>query len=292
MTTTLTKSKKSGRPAVHLTERDLDTLAALGSYRFLSVPQLKALFFPSNGAAEERMRALLHAGLVTRVFMPVRPYDRKAHTIYAISASGARTLAEMKGGMRPKHLTEHERRSGLFLDHTLRRNDVRICLELLNRSTPGFQLLLWRQSPEEIRGSTVIRIRSRHERIPIVPDGFFAVSWKGVVNAFALEVDMATVRLERMAIRYKAYHKWWREGGTRARYGSAPLRILTMTTTRSRLTALRKVASTVVENGRFGSRLFWFSLLSISDLDKPEKLLGASWSTATPDATEEKPLLA
>lgn len=292
MTLTLTKSKKPERPALHLTERDLDVLSALGSYRFLSVPQLKALSFPSNGAAEERMRALLHAGLVIRVFMPVRPYDRKAHTVYAISASGARTLAEMRGGLRPRHLTETERRSGLFLDHTLRRNDVRICLELLNRTTPGFQLLVWRQAPEEIRGSAVVRIRSRHERVPIVPDGFFAVSWNGTVNAFALEIDMATVRLERMAVRYKAYHKWWREGGARARYGPAPLRVLTMTTTPSRLTSLRNVASAVVENGRFGSRLFWFSLLGIADLDQPEKLLGAAWTTATPEATDEKPLFA
>jgi hypothetical protein len=217
-------------PSLRLTSRDVDILEALGSYRFLSVPQLAVLYFASRSTAEARLRALHTADLVVRVFMPVRPFDRTATTIYALGPKGSALVGERREGVRPRHLTAKDRRSALFLDHTLRRNDVRICLELLDRDLAGFHLLTWKQAPEEVRGSAVVRSGTKDERIPVVPDGFFAVRYRGEITAYCLETDMGTVNTERMLARYRAYLEWWRTGGMAARFGRVPTRVLTMTT--------------------------------------------------------------
>lgn len=278
--------------ALRLTPRDLDVLDDLAGYRFLSVPQVAALHFPSESAASERLRRLHAVGLATRVFMPVRSFDRSVATIYALAARGGALLAPRHDGSRPHHLTEREHRSALFLDHTLRRNDMRICLEVLNRSRRGFQLLSWRQAREEVRASAVVQLgRARAERVTIVPDGYFALLFRGQAMSFCLEVDMGTVAPDRMALRYRAYWTWWKAGGAARKYGPAPIRVLTMTTTTARLSTLRRLASAAPGPGRRSSNLFWFALLDRADIKKPGRLLDGGWCTATSAKPESRPLL-
>ncbi len=273
-------SKEETR-TLRLTSRDLDTLSDLGDYRFMSIAQLAALHFPTEGAAQARLRRLVEGGLALKVYVPVRPYDRSAHTIYALSAKGARELADARGCKRPRHLSERERRSGLFLDHTLRRNDLRVCLELLQSMEPGFRLLIWRQAKDEVGTSARVRVgRGREQRVPIVPDGYFAVQIGAGFENFVVEIDMGTVRLDRMALRYKAYWKWWKAGGHKALYGPLPIRVLTLTTTPRRLEALRKAAMEAPMGGSTGSNLFWFACLECADIQSPEKLLTPVWTTA------------
>jgi len=278
---------------LRLTARDEHVLSSLGSCRFLSVPQISALHFDSPAAAATRMRRLHEAGLVASVFVPVRPYDRRAFTIFGLSGRGARLIAEQTGGPLPRFVSEREKRSGLFLDHTLRRNDLRICLDLLDRQERGFQLLVWRQSPDGLRFSAVVRGRAlSYTRVPLVPDGFFAVKRSGVVQAFFVETDMGTVSLARMAVRYRAYQLWWRRGGHLDLCGSAPLRILTLTTTERRLAALRQAAFRGSGNPRHGSGLFWFALLAAADIAEPAKLLGPAWTTAAAGGDTARSLFA
>lgn len=272
-------------------ERDMDVLTGLSDYRFLSIPQLTALYYPSKGSCEARMRVLFRSGLAHRVFVPARPYDRKTHTIYALSKAGAQVLGRTRHVPSPVHLSDRERRSALFLDHTLRRNDVRICLELLAREDPGFQLLTWRQRPEDIRSEATIRWGRRTERVPIIPDGYFAVRLGRDVQAFAVEIDMGTVSVERMEKRYRAYWKWHRSGGHRLRYGRAPLRVLTLTTTDAHLKALRDAAARAPETtASSGSGLFWFTRLDSADIELPETLLSPVWTVARPNPGPPRPL--
>lgn len=116
------------------------------------------------------------------------------------------------GHPRMPFLSESSRRSALFLDHTLRRNDVRICLELLHREMPGFQLLFWKQAPEDVRASAEVPVAGRRTaRVPIVPDGVFAVRHHGQFHLLFLETDMGTVPVKRMQLRYQAYWRWWKD---------------------------------------------------------------------------------
>lgn len=279
------------RFTISLTERDYDLLDALGSYRFLSVPQATALFFPAESGAARRLRNLARAGLAHTVFMPVRPYDRTTRTLYALAAKGARLLAPRHHGLIPRHLTAREQRSGLFLAHTLARNDVRIVLEQLSKSRRDLSLLAWQQAPDEVRASAIVRIGVRTEaRVPAVPDGVALLRVDGACQAFAIEVDMGTVPLLRMARRYRAYWKWWRAGGPTVRYGPVPYRVLTIAHAPARRDALRKVALRAPEHGRPGSRLFWFATLDEVDIRAPENLLAPKWHVAHPESPPGLPL--
>lgn len=274
------------RPSIRLTERDHELLDALASYRFLSIPQATALYFPSEHAAGRRLRELAHAGLAVTVFMPVRPYDRTTRTLYALSGRGARVLAPRHHGITPKHLTTREQRSGLFLAHTLARNDVRIVLENLTSVRPDFTLLAWQQAPEEVQTSAVIRVGVRAQaRVPAVPDGVALCRVNGECQVLAIEIDMGTVPLIRMARRYRAYWKAWRAGTPRVRYGPVPYRVLTIANSAKRAEALRTTAVRAPEHGRPGSRLFWFASLEDVDIKEPAKLLTARFTVAHPQAS-------
>src|SRR5262249_5389933 len=145
----------------------------------------------------------------------------------------------------------------------------------------GFHLLTWKQKPEQIRGSALVQTRGRRtERVAVVPDGFFAIRWKGEVLAFCLETDMNTVNRERMLVRYRAYWRWCKDGGAARTYGPAPLRVLTMTTTPTRLATLQQLARHAPENGRTGSGLFWFAPLAVADLTDPWRLFAGPWTSA------------
>lgn len=280
----------SKKTTLRITERDLHLLSDLGDYRFLSADQISALHFPSEGTARSRLQALHGAGLCARVFMPARPYDRKVTTIYALARRGARLLPARDTGPPPRALTDRDRRSALFLDHTLRRNDVRICLELLHRDQPGFALLSWKQRVDEVALSARLPMPSgEYRKIPVVPDGFFAARVNGTIHGFCLEVDMGTVSRTRMADRYRAYHALWRDGALARRFGSVPLRVLTMTTTLARQEALRRLAATSSPTRR-ASGLFWFAQLARADIHAPASLIDDAWTASFPAEATTRPL--
>lgn len=269
------------KQSLRLTERDHNLLEALADYRFLSPSQAATLLFPTPAAAQDRMRRLQKAGLLTSVFMPVRPTSRAHVSIFALASQGARMIAPRFNGLRPRHLTAREARSGLFLEHTLKRNDFRIALERLTLQDRRFSLLAWQQAPDQVRASARITLGGRREyRVPMVPDGVAQVRMKGACEVFAVEIDCGTVPIERMWRRYRGYWKWWRTGGTAARYGPVPYRVLTLAPDQKRLDALRKAAARAPESGHQGSQLFWFAPLSVSDPATPAAILEAVWTTA------------
>lgn len=270
------------KQSLRLTERDHNLLDVLADYRFLSPAQASALMFRSPAAASDRLRKLVQANLLTSVFMPVRPTDRSHISVYALAAQGARLIAPRYGGVRPRHLTAREARSGLFLEHTLKRNDLRIAFERLTLADRRFSLLSWAQVPDQVRAAAMVTLGGRREfRIPMVPDGVATVRMNGACEVFAVEIDCGTVPVQRMWRRYRGYWKWWRTGGTAKRYGPVPYRVLTLAPDAKRLDALRKAAAQAPERGQQGSQLFWFALLSVCDLASPEGLLGPVWTTAT-----------
>lgn len=274
---------------LRLTSRDLGLLDKLGEHRFLDVRQVAALAFPSEDAARHRLHELLGHRLVHRLYMPVRPYDPRAVNVYALSAKGARHVPRSRAdAARPATLSTSDRRSGLFLDHTLRRNDVRITLERLGETHPKFTMLNWKQRREDVEFRTT-DVRGRRQRI--VPDGVAYVRVGPEVEVLPIEIDMGTVRLPKMTARYKGYWRDFTEGGPRVRHGPVPYRVLTITNTRARLEALRTAAQRAPTRGRRGSRLFWFALLDDIDIQAPDKLLGSIWKHAgyQPDGATSTP---
>lgn len=269
------------------TERDLDVLSTLGACRFATTPQLATLWFPTEEAASARLRRLHASSLVTKVFMPVRPYDRRSCTVWALSRKGSRALEQTRPEAERRTVSESERRSGLFLDHTLRRNDLRLALTTLDRDLArDVGLLCWKQVPEEVE------FRAPSEgwnasRVRVVPDASVTLQHGGQAHAFDVEIDMGTVAPKRMADRYAAY---WRSRRTRALAfgGCASHRVLTLTTTKPRLDRLRAAARAALPGAT--SRLFWFALLAeAADIKEPAKLLGPVWHTSAVD-DDQQPL--
>jgi hypothetical protein len=272
------------------TPRDLDVLDDLASYRFLSVPQLQALHFPTKGTAETRLRTLYQHELVVRLYMPARAHDRRVASIYGLSRKGAQLLRDRHDGVAPPHLSPKDERSALFLDHTLRRNDLRICLMLLARENPAVELVSWQQLPDEVKAHAEVPDGRDDRRVTLIPDAMFVLRVGTIKAAFAVEIDMGTVRLTSMAERYRAYWCWWKAGGAEKRFGPLPFRVLTLTTTNAHLEALRRAAITAPVTGRKGSGLFWFALHVCLDLHRPASVLDPAWKVARVTRSPEQGL--
>jgi hypothetical protein len=259
---------------LRLTPRDLGVLELLGDHRFLDARQVALHAFPSEDAARRRLQELSDHKLVHRLYMPVRPYDRHAVDVFGLAARGARHLPRAPGARPPCVTTTTERRSGLFLDHTLRRNDVRLAITRLSELHPRLTLLDWRQRREDVQ--LVVRDH-RHRRHSVVPDGVAIVRQGSEVEVLAIEVDLNTVPVKRMARRYRAYWQDFTGGGPRVRFGRCGYRVLTIGSDPARLSALRRAAQQAPTRGRRASRLFWFAPLSTFDPANPTTILSATF---------------
>jgi hypothetical protein len=272
--------KKSRR--TELTDRDLEILATIGRLRFASIDHIAALYFRSRITATARLRLLKESGYLVTLYVGVRPWSRTSTLVYALSARGSRAVAPSMGGVRPKHLAPSQKRSPLFLEHTLRRNDVHVCLDLLDRDQHAFQLLAWHQGRDQVGvdvfSGGIMRPR-RRKRVRLQPDGVAIVRAQGELQALLFEVDLATVPPSRMRDRYAAYLDWWKIGLHRGRYADMPLRILTLAPDVVRTNRLRELARSISKEGD-GRGLFWFAEQSVADLSEPVKLLAANWRTA------------
>ncbi len=276
---------------VRITDRDLTLFEALSSYRILSTAQVAALFTPSYEAAQRLLLRLHRAELIIRVFQPIARSGSAQESIWALARKGAAEVARAKECPLPSHMTAKEQRSNLFIDHTLARNDFRICFELLHRQGK-LELLTWKQSPEEIGVQTELRgPHGGRLRVPLVPDGYFAVRYKDQTCHLLLESDMGTVALKRMALKYRGYWTWWKQGEHRRRFAADNLRVLTVTSSYTRLDNLRRLAMNAPNRVRKGSGLFWFSTLAHVDPRAPEELLERIWWSARASASSASLLL-
>lgn len=278
---------------IHLTPRDLAILGALSSYRFLSLEHLTTLFFAGKtSAASARLRKLLAHKLILRIRPGVERGEAKV--VYGLAGRGARELTARFPLSRPTYVKPSEVRTGLFVNHTLRRNELRITLLLLSRSMPEYMhLLSWLQERDEVGTEVRLpRARGKALRVPLVPDGYFALKTLHGYQSFVVEIDTGSVRAARMELRYRAYWHWWRTRAHRAHYGGAPLRVLTITSSSRRLARLHGLATSAPGRGRGKTRLFWFAQMDdVLCIRRPEVLLEPRWSVSSQDVDEQQSLL-
>jgi len=265
---------------IRISCRDLALFEALSSYRILSTSQVAVLFTPSYTAAQRLLRRLHNADTIIRVFEPIARSGSAKESVWALARRGAAELSRRNEIPLPSHLSEKDTRSNLFIDHTLARNDFRICFELLSKRGK-LELLDWKQSPDDI-GFTV-ELRGPHggiQRVPLVADGYVVVRCKGKTHHLLLESDMGTMSLKRMERKYRAYWKWWKNGGHKSEFDAGNMRILTVTSSYRRLDNLRRLAMSAPANGHNGSGLFWFSTLPHVDPNVPDEVLERVWWAA------------
>lgn len=261
-------------PAMLVTERDMLILRHVGEYRVMTRQQIERLLFPPDGNQDHptktsicrrRLCLLYHNGYLERFPAPVRAGAWAWRPVYRLTAKGARLISEDTGVLDPSYwgagFDRDQRRtkvSLLFLEHTLRTNDVRIAVTLAAQSK-GYRVEKWlddtRLKAEHMRDHVVLHAtQGRSRRVAVLPDAYIILSIGDRRAHFFLELDQATMSNERWRTRALAYLDYTASGKYEARYKTRSLRILTVTTTAKRLANLR---ATTEKAG--GGRLFWFT---------------------------------
>ncbi len=273
--------------SVRITDRDLKLFEALSSYRILSTAQVASLFTPSYSAAQTLLRRLHRAGLILQLFQPIGGSKAAKEAVWALARKGAAEVARARESPLPSHLTAKDERSNLFIDHTLARNDFRICFELLHREG-ALELLAWKQSKDELCCRSELRgPYGGRNTVTLIADGYLVVRCNNKVYYLLLESDMGTTALKRMDEKYRAYWTWWKNGGHRKRFGATNIRVLTVTTSYKRMGNLQNLAKSAPDRERNGSGLFWFSMMGYIDPNAAGEVLDRVWWTALvkqPDA--------
>lgn len=266
----------SDPPPMVLMERDKAIVLDVHEYGLLSTPQIEKLHFqPDKGQAHmtktsrcrHRLKLLFQHRFLDRIFIPVGPHEGSRPIVYCLDKRGADLVAQELGidraqvHWRPKR----SRVSSLFLEHTLRVNNVRIAVELAARKQ-GLELLQWMGEGQlKAMKERVPDPRKAGRSLPVVPDGYFTLKVGERKACFFLEVDRATMTNRRFGDKMRAYEIYVHTGRYFERYQTRSLRVLVVTTTHQRLANLK---STTEEATTLP--IFWFTTI---DQVQPETIL-------------------
>lgn len=186
-------------PGPILTERDSSILVDIYRYRYLSISQIRQLYFPSLQTTYRRLRALTKLGMVKGYRAPNIP-----DSIYYLDGKGAEVVAQaLKLSLEDLgwHRTSRSPKDYYFLQHFLQVNDFRIALTL---TCPSAGLGLTGFIPEYFTEKTqqgelkkyikdiVCNINNAEELISHTPDAVFALAKNQATGLFFLEVDRGT----------------------------------------------------------------------------------------------------
>jgi len=245
-------------------------------------------------SSRKRLFQLWQHKLLDRRFQPVIPGDGSAQIIYTLSQRGTRHLIakEHSQDEAPPYVPFASHGSSLFIEHTLRRNDFRLCLTLACRNRADTKLLFWRQDLGIKETVTFIDGESdRHfRRVSVLADGLFGLDHQGRKFYYFVEIDRATVGITRMRSRFKGYYNLWLQKRQVKRFGIPGFRVLTITTTDSRMSSLRK-ASWVARSKHHSCGLFLHTIFNQYDLDTPDDILSDIWKCAAVHESHRHSLL-
>lgn len=226
---------------------------ALYQYRFLTAEGICALLDLPRDVVQARLEALAAAGFLTRIRRPTL-WEEPVPDVYALEQRGANLVATELGLDRAqvKWSPSRNRVKLLFLEHTLRVNDVRIAFTLAARGYHDQKLLTWRQGQQI--ADRVPDPDDATKWLPVRPDGYFCYRVGERRAHFFLEVDLGTETNRRYQQKVKAYIVYRQSRMYTTRYGAYAFRVLTLTTSARRLANLLRVTK-----AEGGGSMFWFA---------------------------------
>jgi len=268
------KPTKLEKPLV-LSPIDLDVLGLLAAtgYRFLTCAHLSMICFPSVKSCSNRMGELCNAGLVTRIYLPTVE-DEKPEPIYTLTRAGARELVRLRH-LDPKGLTASTRKpSHFFLEHSLKISTFMCSLQCALKEKPA-ELVFWKNERtfRSARGKslTVSHPLELGQRIPVVPDGLFALGKDDRTSYFFLEADRGTMFLASINRKMLGYIQLFRKRLHTQLLGLPNFRVLFVTTTPYRRDQMRAALKHI----GYCPNMFLFALWE--DII-PETILESIWS--------------
>jgi hypothetical protein len=254
--------------------RDLAILYDLATARYLTAPQIQALYwralkggaYGTLKACQRRLRLLTMHHLLRRIDQPVRRGEGPRPYIYALDRAGAE-IASQDLGIALEELEWKPKASeanAIFMEHHIASHDFRVALTR-SCETHGFTLEKWVEEKElrreELRDYVLLTSSSgAKQRVAVIPDGYFVLKTPQRIGRFSLEIDRGTVSVApKLAERgftqkVRAYLEYQASGQYERRYGSRNLWVLIVTTGPRRLAHLKAAAEEVG-----GDHRFWFT---------------------------------
>jgi len=263
---------------LELTDRDVELLATLLKYRYLSTPQAQRLHFPSTQTALRRLRRLSASGYVTTFKSPACP-----ERIVTLTRAGAEMVADRLIGPSDDIGWAGRRQQPkdyLFLQHFLAVSDFRITLtqacandhdiDLLG-FIPEYRARSSASEPARRYVQDVVTNASDHDRkITHSPDGVFALTHGGRSALFFLEIDRGTevlsnpakgflkmVRFYLAYLRDGGYQRYKRDFGIEALFRG--FRTLVVTTSPARLRNMREACGQLSFTPNGAKRFIWLA---------------------------------
>jgi len=262
-----------------LTERDLEILRIVESYRLVASPHILALTHGSNQGILRRLQKLFHRGYLDRLRPQRIEGGGSVNMTYAITNKGFREL--QKEGLIQEPIqtdwnTKNRSLQDLSINHRLLISHIRAVIETACRRDDGLKLLFWREG-REIYDAIEVAIEGSYRRVPVAPDAFFGIQDTKGRMYFFLEADRGTMTLKRFRLKLKGYAAYWREKKHESRFGIRYFRVLTVTTSAVRKTNLVSSAENAEELQALGS-MFLFTEEPNLSLDNPESILDKIWT--------------
>jgi hypothetical protein len=186
------------------TSRDVQIVDGIYMKKYLTTPQIHALYFPSSHnpkVAEQRMRLLRERGLVRSIEQAHKRGEGRKPFIWRITQKGAQLLAVERGidvqTIDTRAWADEE--YSLHIKHLLATTDMHIAI-MRACTISGIRLESFIDE-RELRG--VHKMEAVHitgpqgeEWDPPIPDALFTVQIDDKRAIFRLEVDRATVEIE------------------------------------------------------------------------------------------------
>lgn len=270
-----TSRRRSRDRSIRLSERDLALLYELLTARYLTTPQMEALFWRTGRsprgrryACQRRLKLLSEHGLMRRIELPVLRGEAQKPFIYCLAEKGAELLvAEL--GIESKEIDwkpKSAEASYPFLAHLLATNDLRIHLAHACERQQA-KLSRWINEKElKSEGmkdyvTLVSPDGQKRQQAAVVPDAYFALKVGEKIGHFFVEVDLGTVTIQPTVWekrgwnrKVRAFLAYYASGKFQQRYASQAFRVLCITTSQQRLAHLKAAT----ERAK-GGRMFWFS---------------------------------
>lgn len=277
---------------LQLQDRDIEIIRSVYSYRFLNSEQIQALVTGSKQVTLRRLQKLFHHGYLDRPISQIvlsNPLIKPQKIVYGLGDKGADLLAQKFGMDRGKILWKERNKQvrERYISHTLMISNFRACLSLALKSIPRTNLLFWmRENSQQVQDYVYFREGHRQRRLPINPDGFFAIENPKAQTNFFLEADRSTMSNPRFLNKMRAYWLWWKQKAPKKKLGIDNFRVLTLTISKQRKDNLIRVTQEADDRQK-GSSMFWFATEQDISLDDPKALLQPIWRTA---ATKDQKL--
>lgn len=257
---------------IYLTERDLEILQAIGTARYMTAPQVEALFwchlkgvtYGTKKACQRRLRLLTHHHLLRRIELPVKRGEGSKPYIYALDRRGAELLMQEVGidpavaEWRPRSREENYP----FLQHLLDTTDFRIAL-LRACEARHVTLVSWTdereiKSQEAYDHVELLGPLGGPQKVAVIPDASFVISRGDRQARYVLEIDRGTVTIaptlwnrRGWIQKIKAYMEYYQSGLYEKRYQTTSMLVLTITTSQARLAQMKETTEEVGGDSRF-----------------------------------------